>query len=168
MSKPRIRAAEQRDLPRLVGIYNHYVLTTHITFDTREFTVDQRRRWFDSFSGTGPHRCFVAEIADRPVGYASSREFRSKPAYAGSVETTIYLDPAVAGRGIGRSLYGALLDTLHSEQSVHRAYAGVALPNPQSIAFHESFGFRLVGTFREVGHKLDKYWDVSWYEKNVS
>jgi phosphinothricin acetyltransferase len=110
----------------------------------------------------------VAEVSGEPAGYASSREFRAKAAYRQSVETTIYLDPEVVGRGLGRSLYGALLRILESETSVHRAYAGIALPNEASVALHRGLGFRPVGTFHEAGHKFDRYWDVAWYEKDVS
>ena len=28
--------------------------------------------------------------------------------------------------------------------------------------------FKLAGTYREVGYKLDRYWDVAWYEKDLS
>ena len=168
MSAARIRPAERRDLPELVRIYNHSVTHTHITFDTRAFALEQRRPWFEGFSESGPHQLLVAELDDQPIGDASSRKFRGKPAYDQSVETTIYLDPAFVGRGFGHRLYGALLDSLRTQESVHRAYGGIALPNPGSIALHERFGFGLVGTFCEVGFKFGKYWDVSWYEKGLS
>lgn len=168
MSAPRIRPAEQGDLPELVRIYNHYIANTHITFDTRVFTVDQRRPWFESFAASGPHELLVAEVAGKPVGYASGKEFRPRPAYDQSVETTIYLDPAFVGQGIGQRLYGVLLDSLRSQELVHRALGGIALPNRSSITLHERFGFKLAGTFHEVGFKFGKYWDVSWYEKDVS
>ena len=54
------------------------------------------------------------------------------------------------------------------EPFVHRAYGGVALPNPASVTLHERLGFKLVGTFREVGFKFGKYWNVSWFEKDLS
>jgi len=168
LSEPCIRVAEPGDLPELVRIYNHYVTDTHITFDTGPFTVDQRHPWFQSFSETGPHRLLVAEAGSQPVGYASSTEFRAKPAYHPSVETTIYLDPSFIGRGVGRVLYAALLEAITDEKTVHRAYGGIALPNGRSVVLHESLGFTLAGTFREVGLKFGKYWDVSWYEKDVS
>lgn len=167
MEDPLIRSGEASDLPDLVRIYNHYVIETPITFDTDVFDVAGRSGWFEAFTDSGPHRLLVAEQQGRAIGYASSREFRSKPAYSRSVETTIYLDPTCLGRGLGRSLYRRLLDVLRSEQLVHRAYAGIALPNPQSIALHEELGFSLSGTFREVGFKFDRYWDVSWYEKDL-
>ncbi len=163
-----IRPAREQDLPALTRIYNHYVANTHITFDTQPFTVAQRRPWLDAFSLRGPHRLFVATLAERPVGYASSSPFRAKPAYAKSVETTIYLDPDFVGQGLGRSLYAHLLDAIRIEPSVHRAYGGVALPNPVSIALHRHLGFDPVGTFREVGFKFERYWHVTWHEKDLS
>jgi len=160
-------AVEEGDLPDLVRIYNHFVETTPITFETEPFSVEDRRDWFESFATTGPYRLFIAEIDSRAVGYASSQEFHKKPAYRTSVETSIYLDAEYTGRGIGRSLYETLLEALKEEEGVHRAYGGITLPNPASVALHQHFGFKLAGTFREVGYKLGRYWDVAWYEKDV-
>ena len=168
MVTARIRSAVERDLPDLVRIYNHYVTSSHVTFDTESFSVEDRQPWFQGFSSSGPYRLLVAEVERRIVGYASSREFRAKPAYQRSVETTIYVDPGFIRRGIGKTLLASLLDALQAEGNVHRAYGGIALPNPGSVALHERFGFRLAGTFREVGYKFGKYWDVSWYEKALS
>ena len=163
-----VRPATAGDLAACTAIYNHYVETTHMTFDTAPFTEEQRRPWFSQFAATGPHRLFVATDDSRGVvGYASSTPFRQKPAYATSVETTIYLAPDAAGRGIGRALYQRLLDTL-AEEDVHRAYAGIALPNRASVAFHEGLGFRLAGSYREVGHKLGRFWDVAWFERELA
>ena len=49
--------------------------------------------------------------------------------------------------------------------STTRAYAGIALPNPASIALHERFGFKKVAHFTEQGRKFDRFWDVAWFEK---
>jgi phosphinothricin acetyltransferase len=163
-----IRAAEAGDLNRLVQIYNHYVTETHVTFDVEPFAVGARTQWFTQFGEAGPHRLCVAELGDAIVGYASSLPFKPKPAYKTSVETTIYLDPEQTGNGHGRALYGHLLAELTAEPAVHRAYGGIALPNPASVALHEKLGFVRVATYHEVGYKFGKYWDVHWYEKDMS
>jgi phosphinothricin acetyltransferase len=168
MTTLQIRPAKAHDLPRIVAIYNHYVLHTHVTFDTEEVAVLQRLEWFDAFSSFGPHRLMVAQAEDRVVGYASSSRFKVRQAYNTSVETTIYMDPEAVGNGIGTRLYGSLLDAVKAEPSVHRAYGVIAIPNEGSVALHEHFGFQSVGTCHEVGFKFDKYWDVSWFEKDVS
>jgi phosphinothricin acetyltransferase len=159
-----IRAGRQDDLAALTAIYNHYVEHTHVTFDLELFTVEQRQAWFDHYTPTGPHRLVVAELDGEAVGYATSGTFRDKPAYAPSVETTVYCRPDRGGRGVGGALYDGLFAALAVED-VHRAFAGVALPNDASLALHRSFGFTEVGTFREVGRKFGKWWDVTWLER---
>lgn len=162
-----IRPGESDDLSQLVDIYNHYVSNTHITFDTEPFLVAARIPWFAQFSDSGAYRLLVAENEGAVIGYASSTNFKPRAAYNTSVETSVYLHPDETGKGTGRGLYSALLDALQKEPSVHRAYGGVATPNPSSEKLHEQLGFEKVGTYHEVGYKFDKYWDVCWYEKDM-
>jgi phosphinothricin acetyltransferase len=159
-----VRPAVSSDLPALTDIYNHYVRSGPVTFDTTEFTVEQRRTWFSQYAVTGPHRLLVAVEGEDVLGYATSSVFRSKPAYATSVETSVYCRADIVARGVGSALYRALFEQLATED-VHRAYAGVALPNDASVALHERFGFRAIGTTGEVGRKFGRYWDVRWFER---
>jgi phosphinothricin acetyltransferase len=163
-SAAAVRYAEERDLARLTEIYNHYVLTTPITFDLEPFTVEQRRGWLARFARTGPHRLLVAEQGGVVLGYVGSHEFRTRKAYDTTVETTVYCAPDATGRGIGTLLYRALFDALAGED-LRMAVAGMTLPNDASAALHERFGFTLAGVMHEVGRKFGRYWNVAWYEK---
>jgi len=164
----QVRPGVESDLDALTDIYNHYVRETPITFDTATFTPVERRPWLLSHPEDGPHRLMVATAGDSQqiLGYATSSAFRPKPAYETSVEVTIYLAPDAGGRGVGTLLYKALFAAL-ADEDLHRAYAGVAQPNEASARLHERFGFRYVGTYREVGRKFGRYWDVAWYEKEL-
>jgi phosphinothricin acetyltransferase len=166
MSAIELRPAIAADLPRLVEIYNHYVRETPVSFDIESFTVDQRAAWFEQFAETGRHRLFVAEQQGKVVGYAGTHPFRTKPAYATTVETTVYCDPGSLRRGIGAALYRELFEALRAED-IRSFIAGITLPNEASIALHERFGFTLAGTMREVGRKFGTYWHVGWYERLV-
>jgi phosphinothricin acetyltransferase len=159
-----VRAAVVGDLPRLTDIYNHFVQHTAASFEVEPWTVEDRRHWFDHYAPTGPHRLLVAEGDGGVLGFATSSVFRERAAYARSVETSVYCDPAAAGQGLGTALYAELFRALEGEE-VHRAYAGIALPNDASEALHRRFGFRVVGTYTEVGRKFDRWWDVRWYER---
>lgn len=161
----RIREASAEDLPRLLEIYNHYVDHTPITFDVDPIDLETRRRWIEAFAAEGPHRLFVVEDGQTVQGYASSGVFRAKAAYARSVETSIYLAPEAVGEGRGSALYGRLIDVLAAEPTVHRAYAGVTLPNEASLALHARCGFKLLAHYSEVGFKFGRYWDVAWLER---
>ncbi len=164
MGALEIRPGVDADLSPLNDLYNHYVRETHVTFDLDPIAIDARREWFTHYGTTGRHRLLVATEADRLLGYATSSPYGERAAYDPSVMTSIYLARAATGRGIGSRLYGALFDALDGED-VHRAYAGVALPNAASVALHERSAFTLVGCFTEQGRKFGRYWDVAWYER---
>jgi phosphinothricin acetyltransferase len=158
-----VRPAVERDLPALDVIYSHFVRSSHATFDVRELHVDERRAWFGRYAVSGPHRLLVAEEDGDLLGYASSSRFRAKPSYDTSVETTVYRAPVARGRGLGRLLMTSLLDALRGED-LHRAYAGVALPNDSSERLHRALGFREIGVYHQVGRKFGRWWDVRWFE----
>jgi phosphinothricin acetyltransferase len=98
------------------------------------------------------------------TGYVASLPYRAKAAYETSIQTSIYLAPAAVGRGIGSVLYRALFAAIAGED-LHRAYAGITMPNDASVALHERFGFRAMGYSTQVGRKFGRYWDVALYEK---
>lgn len=162
-----IRLPIAADIGPLTELYNHFIQTTAITFDLAPYTLESRKaEWFDHYRPTGRHQLWIAELNQQVVGYASSSQFRAKAAYNTSVETSIYLHPTAQGQGLGTQLYQTLFDALSTED-VHRAYAGITLPNPESLALHHKFGFEQVGTEHEVGRKFDRYWDVAWLEKKL-
>lgn len=159
-----IRPATEDDLHAINDLYNHYVLESHYTFDDQPLTMDARREWFSHYAATGRHRVFVAVEDDKTTGFATSSRYRPKPGYLTTVETSVYLAPDATGKGIGTQLYETLFKSLEGED-LHRALAGIALPNPQSIGLHEKFGFKRVALYTEQGRKFGRYWDVAWFEK---
>ena len=159
-----IVAASAADLEAISGIYDHYVRTSAISFDLEPPTTAWRRGWFERFGVRGRHRLLVARDDGDVIGYAASVPYRPREAYGPSVETSVYVAPRHLGRGVGSALYGALLSELERED-VHRAYAGIAMPNPASVRLHERCGFRQAGYFTEQGRKFGRYWDVAWFER---
>jgi phosphinothricin acetyltransferase len=162
-----VRPGARADLDQVNAIYNHYVETSPATFDLEPTTMGWRAEWFGWHGTTGRHRLLVAIDDGGLVGFATSSPLRPRPAYDPSVETSVYVSPGMEGRGIGSCLYRRLFEEL-AHEDIHRAYAGIVLPNAPSVRLHERFGFREVGRFSEVGRKFDRYWDVAWYEKQMA
>jgi phosphinothricin acetyltransferase len=159
-----IASGSLEDLEAISEIYAHYVRTSAISFDVEVPSASWRREWFSVFDTRGRHRLLVARSRGRVVGYTASVPYRPRAAYAPSVETSVYLAPSHIGQGLGSALYGALLAELEHED-VHRAYAGIAMPNPASVRLHERCGYRRAGYYTEQGRKFGRYWDVAWYER---
>ena len=157
-----VRAATASDAAQIASIYNYYVGNTVITFE--ETTVSPQEmagRIADVQSKGLPW--LVAELEGSAVGYCYATPWKTRSAYRHSVETTIYLLNGFAGRGIGRTLYSALLSILE-ERGTHAVMGGAALPNAASVALHESLGFKQVATFRQVGFKHDQWVDVAYWQ----
>ena len=161
-----VRPARATDLAAITEIYNHYVSNSIATFDLETFSVESRSEWFAAHT-QAPYQTLVAEAQGNVVGYCSAGKFRPKPAYAASVETSVYVRPERAGQGLGRALYVDLFTNLERED-LHRAYAIIATPNPTSVVLHERFGFRRVGLLQEVGFKFERFIDIEIYEKKLA
>nr|WP_199615240.1 GNAT family N-acetyltransferase [Paenibacillus alkalitolerans] len=156
-----IREAEERDVPRLLDIYNHAVLHSTATFDLEEQTLEQRLEWFRKF---GPrHPIIVAETMGEVAGYSCLTEFRAKPAYSQTAELSVYLHPSWQGKGIGKTLLGEIVQR-GRQLGYHVLIAGITGGNEQSVKLHERFGFQLAGTFKEVGYKFGAWQHVEFYQ----
>jgi phosphinothricin acetyltransferase len=161
-----IRPAVEEDLQDIAAIYEHEIAHSIATFDLEP---PDSSYWHEKLAGNHPgdHLLVAVDEDQDVVGYAYSWSFRPRPAYSLTRETSIYLDPSVRGKGIGRLLYPALLDTM-AESGVHTAVALVAQPNPSSVTLHKFCGFEEVGQMREVGYKFDQWIDVLWFQKMLN
>ena len=148
-------------MPVIARIYGYAVRESVATFDVADPPLSY---WQEKLSSeeSGDH-LLVVEDEGTVVGYAYSSRFRPRRAYARTRETSIYLMPERVGQGLGRPAYSRLLELLRADR-IHSAVAVVAEPNPASVALHESLGFELVGTLREVGRKFDRWVDTRWYQ----
>ena len=161
-----IRPATLADAARIAEIYNPYVTDTVITFETETVTAsDIKARMKSVWEKDLPY--LVIEDAGRVVGFAYAAPYRPKAAYLHSVETTIYLDPAASGRGLGGRLYRALIVALRASHA-HTAISLIALPNEASVALQRATGWREVGTLTEAGQKLGRWIDVGYFQLDVS
>ena len=169
---PRVRPATPADLPAVMAIYDEQVLHATSTF---ELVPPGRGPWEARLASTEPgDHVLVAELAGADagaasgvLGYAYSTAYRGRPAYRHTRETSVYVDPAAQGRGVGRSLYDELVARLRAD-GMHTAVAAIALPNPASVALHLACGFERVGVMREVGRKMGRWIDVEWWQVELA
>lgn len=149
---PVIRPVTAGDLDAIAEIYAHYVDTSVVTFEMTPPTVENWRRSSDDLAQRGlPF--LVCERAGQVAGYAYAAPWRPKPAYAHTVESTIYLAPDHTGRGLGRQLLTALLEQC-AQAGVEQVIAVIAdSGDPASRALHRACGFTEAGRLRNVGHK---------------
>ena len=168
----RTRLVEIEDAAALMGIYNPEVVETTVTFDLVPRTLAEQEAWIRAHRAT--HPCLVAvndeddvgELGargERILGFALVSPFRERPAYATTVENSVYVHRAARGRGVGETLLRELIATA-SESGFHTLIARIVGENEGSIRLHEKCGFSLVGTEIEVGRKHGRWLDVVEYQ----
>lgn len=156
-----IRDVRKSDSKDIVEIYNHYVETSTITFETELVSGDEMGVRIGNLMPDYPW--IVYERNEQILGYAYLSPWKTRSAYKNSVEVSIYMRPGMQGQGFGKILMQDILDKA-SEMNFHCIIAGIALPNEASISIHQKFGFEKVAHFREVGRKFDKWIDVGYWE----
>jgi L-amino acid N-acyltransferase YncA len=161
--QPRLATAD--DAPAIAAIYRPVVEATAISFETQAPDDDEmRRRILETLA---MHPWLVLERDGRIAAFAYASRHRARPAYQWSVDTSVYVADGYRRLGLGRDLYDALFAILTAQGFVN-AFAGIALPNPASVAFHERLGFEPVGIYRNVGYKLGAWRDVGWWQRPLT
>lgn len=160
----QIRVATTEDANALLSIYAPYVEHTAITFEYDVPTIEDFTARIDNTLRKYPY--LVAIKGNEILGYAYASAFKGRAAYDWSVETSIYVKTGCGRTGIGTALYQAL-ETILKKQNICNLCACIAYPNPESIAFHESFGYRTVAHFHASGYKQGKWYDMVWMEKEL-
>ena len=159
-----IRFAAAADAAALLGIYGQYI-DTPITFECALPSEEAFRRRVAEYGAACPY--LVWEEDGRILGYAYAHRLGERAAYQWSAELSIYLGRDSTGRGLGRRLYGALMELLRL-QGVRTVYGCVTLPNAGSEGLHAAMGFRPTGTWHRAGFKCGAWRDVGWFEKTIA
>ncbi len=148
----QIRPAALTDAEAIRTIYNVEVEQSTVTFDLIARTEAEQLAWLDAHRGAYPCLVALAEAGDgvssgTVLGFAALSPFRDRPAYATTVENSVYVDRSARGLGVGRALLDAII-------------ARISGDNGLSVTLHEAVGFTVVGIEREVGRKHGTWLDV--------
>jgi L-amino acid N-acyltransferase YncA len=148
---PHIRLVHPDGAAAIQAIYAPVVDHTPISFEATVPTVEEMRQRIEQTLTTFPW--LVYEDADEALGYAYASQHRVRAAYQWSVDVSVYIHERSRRQGIGRKLYTSLFELLR-RQGFYNVCAGIALPNPASVALHEAMGMEPVGVYEKVGYKL--------------
>ena len=159
-----LRPATAADAGAVRENYAPVVRETAISFETEQPDSDEMAARIDRKRARFPWLACTREGS--VVGYAYASPYRERAAYRWSVEVSVYVHADWRRHGVARGLYTSLLSVLELLGYANAA-AVIALPNPESVSFHESLGFEHVGTHHEVGYKHGTWHDVGHWELSI-
>jgi L-amino acid N-acyltransferase YncA len=150
----RTRLATPADAGAIAAIYNEGIADRIATFETEPRTAAQLAAQLAEKGDTFP--TVVVERDGRIVAWAGAGAYRSRPAYAGVAEHSVYVARAARGTGAGRAALEALCRA-YGERGFWKIVSRIFPENTPSLALHERCGFRVVGVYHRHG-KLDGQW----------
>jgi len=160
-----LRLAAEADAESILAIYAPVVRDTAISFELTPPDAAEIRSRIRGVMANAPW--LVCVDGGRVIGYAYASQFRARPAYRFTMESTVYVHADHRGRGVGRLLYTALFDCLRI-QGFLGVIGGITLPNAASVALHEAMGMRRVGSFEKCGFKFGAWHDVGFWEMELA
>ena len=160
-----VRRACPADLEAINRIYNHEIVHGTATWDTQPWTIEQRRDWWSEHCNP-LQPVIVAEDATGVVGFAYLTLMSKKYGLRFTREDTIYVDERARGRGVGKTLLGALLEEARAI-GMRLVVASITSTNEASIGLHRQFGFEVMGTLRNAGYKFGEWMDTTYMQVDL-
>ena len=149
-----LRLATAADAPAIAAIYNEGIADRIATFETEPRTVEQIAAQLADKGERYP--TIVVERDGRVVAWAGAGAYRSRPAYAGVAEHSVYVARSARGTGAGRVALEGLCQT-YAGRGFWKIVSRIFPENTASLALHRRCGFREVGTYHRRG-KLEGEW----------
>ena len=135
----RLREMEDADWPAVERIYEQGIEDGEATFEVA--TPD----WVAFDAGKIPGlRFVVVDDGGDVIGWVAASPVSSRPAYAGVVEHSVYIDRAARRQGVGRLLLDAFIAAAESA-GIWTIQSSIFPENAASLRLHEAAGFRVVG-----------------------
>ena len=166
-----LRAAREADLARIAAIWNYEVLCTDATTDTEPRDPIAQREWFARHTERYP--IVVATItpdgSEREgdvAAYGSLSPYRPKPAFARTVEDSVYVARDRRGLGLGGLILADLIRRARALEH-HSILARITAKNAASLRLHARHGFEQVGVERESAFKLGRWHDVAIMQRRL-
>lgn len=154
----RVRPALEADIPAILDITNHEILHSTVLYEYAPRSMETQLQWFrDKMAQGWP--VVVAELDGSLVGFGTFGKFRERVAYRFSVEHSVYVHKDHRGKAIGNALMVELIGRA-KDGGFHTMIGVIDSSNMGSVEFHRQFGFEVVGTFKEVGFKFDRWLDA--------
>lgn len=148
----------ESDAGVITQIYNYYISSTTISFETETISVEEMKLRITQISTDFPYLVYENHKGE-VIGYCYAHLWKERAAYHLTLETTIYLRRDCAQNGVGTALMRELIKQC-SQRGYKSLIACITADNIPSINFHSKLGFIKVSHFKNVGIKFGNMLDV--------
>ena len=167
----KIRTVRDSDIEAITAIYGRSVREETSSFELKPPSVSEMKTQMKTLVGQGYPYLVAQSSSGEVLGYAYASPHRPRPAYAHTVENTVYVAKEAWRSGVGCSLLTSLIE--HCIGKGYRQMIGVVACEPgvttsPSIRLHQVLGFEIAGRLEAVGYKHDCWLDVVLMQRALS
>jgi L-amino acid N-acyltransferase YncA len=159
----RILDCDPRHLEAIRAIFNEAIVQSTALYEYQPRSAEAVAAWYEAKRAAGLPLLTAEDENGDLLGFATYGPFRAFPAYKYTVEHSVYVDARHRGRGIGRRLLEALIESA-KVQGCHCLVGVIDAVNAGSIALHERLGFTRGGGLRQAGFKFGRWLDLEFYQ----
>lgn len=152
------------DLPVVLDIYNHYILTTTTTFHADPIPMGTLRTFI--FLDHKRYKAYVIRHRGQIAGFCFLTRFKNLPAYDRTAELGVYLKPEFTRRGLGTHAV-AYLEKAAAENGLKTIVVSISGENTASIELFRKLQYEQCAHFRRVGEKWGRAIDVVFFQKSL-
>ncbi|XXJ19813.1 N-acetyltransferase family protein [Desulfovibrio caledoniensis] len=161
-----MQPATDKDLPKIVDIYNSTVPTRLATADIEPVSVESKRAWFNNHV-PGKRPIMVERIDGEVAAWVSFESFYGRPAYDRTAEISIYIGPEYRRQGLGKRLLKESL-AMTPELGIRSVVAYIFSHNEGSMRLFRSFGFETWGELPDIAEMDGNRYSLSILGKHVN
>jgi phosphinothricin acetyltransferase len=160
----KFRKAEEKDSGPISDVFNYFVENSFASYETSKMGQDFYSKIKKESSPQYPF--YVIEVSNSVIGFGFLKPYRNTEAFRRTAEITYFILPKHTRKGLGKKLL-QVLEEEANELGITTLLANISSLNDQSLKFHWKNGFRRCGTFRKIGKKFGKDFDVVWMQKSL-
>lgn len=157
------RIASLEDIEKITAIYNQGIEDRIATLEADTKSVAQMVTLF--LARSERHKVIVVQDESGSIkGWASLNVFNVRECYRGVADLSIYVCRTERGKGLGKMLLLALIETA-KQGGFHKLVLSTMADNYIGHKLYSAVGFTKVGTYTKQGMLDGKWIDVTIMEK---
>lgn len=158
------KLTEENDFPKIVELYNYFVLNTTATFHLQPLGHDEMRKALPLNHSI--YRTFTIYYDGQFCGYCYLGNYRPRQAYDRTAEITVYLKPDFHHKGIGRKTL-TFLEGEAKKANIKNLLGVITFENTASIELFEKMTYSKVAHLKNIGEKFGRILDVTIFQKEI-
>jgi L-amino acid N-acyltransferase YncA len=152
------------DFTEVKRIYDWYIANSTATFHTEPIQISELKEFI--YTNHPRYKSYLILLDNQIAGYCYFTYYKKRQAYDRTAEVTLYLDPEIRGKGIGK-ISLEFLEKKAVEVGLKNLLAIITGDNTGSIALFAKSGYTKCADFKNVGEKFGKVLDVVGYQKQL-